>query len=189
VTSTDVRLLKDIDQLCRVALDMGGGVRCCDITDPYILVLLNDGTVAQLCLQGEGLQLTWPELNKGSKVTLISAYTDASGLFLTEAEGAESVGVANNAGPRLSVDDEDELLYGDVDLLTAKIGNKASQDPPPVVTREKKTTPTNSNWCAVYREDGSLEIYKVPEFRKVFGVRNFSSCPRTLKDSGPLSSE
>lgn len=187
-----MRLLRDVDQLCRVALDMGGGVRSCDITDPYILVLLNDGTVAQLHLQGEGLHLTWPELVKGSKVTLISAYTDTSGLFQTESKGAELMGGASSnisEQRKLSIDDEDELLYGDVDLLTAKIGNKTSQQPSPVAAAKKATPTIMSNWCAVYREDGSLEIYKVPEFKKVFGVRNFSSCPRTLKDSGPLSSE
>ena len=172
---------------------MGGGVRSCDITDPFILVLLNDGTVALLHLQGEGLQLTWPDLVKGSKVTLISAYTDASGLFQTELSmGAESAGVASGDTRdqrKLSIDDEDELLYGDVDLLTAKIGNKTSQPPSPVATPQEAAPTSKSNWCTVYREDGSLEIYKVPDFKKVFGVRNFSSCPRTLRDSGPLSLE
>lgn len=168
---------------------MGGGVRCCDITDPYIIVLLNDGTVAQLCLREEQLQLSWPDLEKGSRVALISAYTDTSGLFATESQGAESEGVDGGdalAQRKLSVEDEDELLYGDVDMLTAKISRKTSQ---PAVTPERNATPTSSNWCAVYREDGSLEIYQIPSFKKVFGVRNFSSCPRTLKDSGPLSSE
>ena len=197
-----MRLLGDTTQLCRIALDMGGGVRSCDITDPYIVVLLNDGTVVQLCLKGEELSLSWPELAKGSKVTLLSAYTDTSGLFETDAEGVESVGVARSSTPvrSLSVEDEDELLYGDVETLAAKMGSKKDivKPPPPPATPSKttpsKTTPTKavptpSNWCVVYREDGSLEIYKVPSFRKVFAVRNFSRCPQTLKDSGPLLSE
>ena len=183
MTSTDVRLLKDTTQLCRIALDMGGGVRACDITNPYLVVLLNDGTVAQLRLQGEGLQLTWPDLGKGAKVTLISAYTDTSGLFVTETKEAESVDVGGVPAQRkMSIDDEDELLYGDVETLTAKMSNRTAAQEVKVPTQE--TTPTETNWCAVYREDGSLELYQVPSFHKVFAVRNFSSCPRTLKDSG-----
>lgn len=192
MTSTDVRLLKGTNQLCRVALDMGGGVQSCDITDPYIVVLLVDGTVALLHLQGAEsptLALTWPELAKGSKVTLISAYTDTSGLFVMGKE-VELVGVASvDMSPRrlLSVDDEDELLYGDVDALTAKLASKPNIEPVKTTPTGQKATPTTrSNWCAMYREDGSLEIYQVPGFNLVFGVRNFSTCPRTLKDSGPL---
>lgn len=194
VTSTDVRLLKGTKQLHRVALDMGGGVRSCDITDLYIVVLLTDGTVAQLHLLETGdtptLQLTWPELSKGSKVTLISAYTDTSGLFAMETMKVESVGVVGtsvlaSAEHDMSIEDEDELLYGDVDTLTAKINKKTSQKE--AVT--KKTTPTKSSWCAVYREDGSLAIHQIPNFKVVFGVRNFSSCPHTLKESGALTSE
>lgn len=191
MTSTDVRLLKGTDQLCRIALDMGGGVRSCDITDPYIIVLLNDGTVAQLHLQGEGLQLSWPDLEKGSRVTLISAYTDTSGLFATESQGVGSEGTASTyvlTQRKLSIDDEDELLYGDVDALTAKIGRKSSLRAKTPDTVEGGSVST-SNWCALYRDNGSLEIYQIPGFKKVFGVRNFSSCPKTLKDSGPLSSE
>ena len=194
MTHTDVRLLSGTNQLCRVALDMGGGVRSCDLTDLYVLVLLTDGTVAQLGLQETQatptLTLTWPELAKGSKVTLISAYTDTSGLFVTDtkAESAEGVAETPVAERHMSVDDEEELLYGDVEKLTAKISKKqpVKQEATPTL---KKATPTSSTWCAVYREDGSLEIYRVPEFKLVFGVRNFSSSPRTLQDSGTTSSE
>lgn len=60
-----------VRQLCRVPLDMGGGVRSCDLADPYTAVLLADGTVAlvELC-EGEKedsdatLTQTWPEIAK-----------------------------------------------------------------------------------------------------------------------------
>lgn len=198
-----MRLLRGTNQLCRIALDMGGGVRSCDITDLYIVVLLSDGTVAQLSLQETQdtptLSLAWPELAKGSKVALISAYTDMSGLFVTELkeeeEGLVGVAVSGVTERHLSIDDEDELLYGDVDTLAAKLGKKhvtkqeAAQPAPSKTTPTMPTTPTKSYWCAVYREDGSLEIYQIPDFRKVFGVRNFSSCPRTLQDSGTNTTE
>lgn len=194
-----MRLLKGTNQLCRVALDMGGGVRACDITDQYIVVLLTDGTVAQLSLDHTHedtptLALGWPDLAKGAKVTLISTYTDASGLFVTELKGVESVGVVGLEDERrMSVDDEEELLYGDVEALTAKVSKRqAEQQQRQEATSTPTTieaTPTRSDWCVVYREDGSLEIYQIPEFRVVFSVRNFSTCPKTLQDSGPLSSE
>ena len=67
-------LLFSVQQMCRVPLDMGGGVRACDLVDPYAVVLLVDGTVGllELCEGGEGgegegeqratLLQTWPEI-------------------------------------------------------------------------------------------------------------------------------
>ena len=69
-------LLFSVQQMCRVPLDMAGGVRACDLVDPYAVVLLVDGTVVllELCEGGEGgegegeeeqratLLQTWPEI-------------------------------------------------------------------------------------------------------------------------------
>ena len=140
-------------QLCRVPLDMGGGVRSCDLADPYTTVLLADGTVAlvELC-EGERedsdatLTQTWPEIGKvvcynqqqaislplllppsppqGSKVTLLSAYTDYSGLFSTQQGEEPATSSAQPAPPstvkqepKSTVDEEEELLYGDISSL------------------------------------------------------------------------
>lgn len=51
---------------------------------------------------------------------------------------------------------------------------------------EDETPPPPTNWCVVCREDGCLEVYSVPWFNMVFCVRNFSSAPNTLMDSGPI---
>ena len=79
MTATDIRLLRDINQICRIPLDMGGGVRACDLCDPYAVVLLVDGSVVLVQLvegseedemEGEGgetakLQLSWPDIKVG----------------------------------------------------------------------------------------------------------------------------
>lgn len=55
-------------QLCYVALDMGGGVKSCDICFPYIIVLLANGTVGLLTLNDSNgsisLDLNWPNILK-----------------------------------------------------------------------------------------------------------------------------
>ena len=212
MTTTDVRLLKGTEQLYRVPLDMGGGVQSCDITDPYILVLLVDGTVALLWLEEVGgvptLQFTWPELAKGARVSLISAYTDTTGLFITtsikqegaDRKGAGLVGVAIIKEEPTNMDDEDELLYGNGDALTAKPGSSTRQPPPPAPPSQTLTRGVASpldiqaagtNWFALARDDGSLELYQLNQglCRLAFCVRNFSAVPHTLKDSGPLVTE
>ena len=97
-----MRLLSGTELLCRIALDMEGGVRSCDVTDSYAVVLLVSGTVALLELQEEedkaSLKLSWPELGKGSKVNLLSTYTDRSGLFGSKG-GAEENGHTHKTPP------------------------------------------------------------------------------------------
>ena len=184
MTCTDIRLLKGgkwliagcavaecqqcksvgcppaVSQLCRMPLDMGGGVRLCDLADPYTAVLLADGTIAlvELC-EGEhkdgdtSLAQTWPEIGKvvcfdtipsnrpkhyppslppslpspqGTRVTLLSAYADHSGLFSTQLGELPPPGSAQSAPPptvkqepKSTVDEEEELLYGDISSLIA----------------------------------------------------------------------
>ena len=140
MTGADVRLLSDTKLLCRIPLDMEGGVRSCDVTNSYAVVLLVSGTVALLELQqsnekgGENeatLSLSWPELAKGSKVNLLSTYTDRSGLFsATEGKDpgqahkektAPTPSSAAAASSKTLADEEDELLYGSMDLLVETI--------------------------------------------------------------------
>lgn len=74
MTATDVRLLRDVHQICQIPLDRGGGVRACDLCDPFAVILLVDGTVAvvEVVEKGGGvdgeeeatLQLTWPDIKK-----------------------------------------------------------------------------------------------------------------------------
>ena len=171
-------LLFPVQQMCRLPLDMGGGVRSCDLVDPYAVVLLVDGTVVllELCEGGEGgegegeevdggarLQQTWPEIVKvreclsiclqlccmlsmssvgalrsstmqGSKVTLISTYTDTSGLFTSEVGGVEGEIPTKSAPPpkvkkepRSSIDEEEELLYGDITALTTAVKRETEE--------------------------------------------------------------
>ena len=138
MTGADVRLLSDTKLLCRIPLDMEGGVRSCDVTNSYAVVLLVSGTVALLELQQSNgksddeakLNLSWPELAKGQKISLLSTYTDCSGLFLAIEE--KDVGYAHKekttptsslAAPasKTLADEEDELLYGSMDVLVESI--------------------------------------------------------------------
>lgn len=125
---------------------MEGGVRSCDVTDSYAVVLLVSGTVALLELQQSSgksadeatMNLSWPELAKGQKINLLSTYTDASGLFSAAVEGkdvshahkeekATPTPISSSsaaAGSKTLADEEDELLYGSMDLILNSIKKK-----------------------------------------------------------------
>ena len=209
VTTADVRLLSGTEQLCRVPLDMGGGVKSCDITYPYILILLVDGTVALLWLEEVGgvasLQFTWPELVKGARVSVVSAYTDTTHLFLTsvanedgEAKKEVQLGgvVKVKDTSETSMDEEDALLYGGQEDTGRRGSSSKTPEGPPSAADPSHVGVANAdgsqtNWFVLGREDGSLEVYQLKGERcgLVFSVRNFSAVPHTLKDSGPVASE
>ena len=130
-----MRLLSGTKLLSHIPLDMEGGVRSCDVTNSYAVILLVSGTIALLELQ-EGvyeddatLKLSWPELGKGSKVNLISTYTDYSGIFGSKG-GAKEAGSAHKTTPTTVVsktlaEEEEELLYGSIERLVQS--NKKSE--------------------------------------------------------------
>ena len=70
--------------------------------------------------------------------------------------------------------------------LTACTRSSMEVDTPPSAQDEVTPPATPTDWCLVCREDGCLEVYSVPSFKLVFCVRNFSSAPNTLMDSGPV---
>lgn len=75
---------------------------------------------------------------QGSKVTLISTYTDTSGLFTSEVGAVKEEAdrrVPTLAAPppkvkreiKSSIDEEEELLYGDIAALTAAVKQEAAE--------------------------------------------------------------
>ncbi|XP_019849049.1 PREDICTED: cleavage and polyadenylation specificity factor subunit 1-like [Amphimedon queenslandica] len=196
-TRTDIRLLKGIKQLCYVALDMGGGVKCVDVCSPYVIVLLMEGEIGLLKLVDESLVLSWPSLGNNTPVNHISAYTDTSGLFDVtsslqfEGDGSEKEEEVPIAPPPVKrphlssslLYDEDELLYGPV-KTEVKEENASPMEASLAAEPEAPPPITPTHWCLLCKEDGALEIYSVPEFQFVFAVRNFSVAPWTLCDSG-----
>lgn len=67
-------------------------------------------------------------------MTLISTYTDTSGFFTLEVGGAEGETPTHSAPtpkvkkePRSSIDEEEELLYGDITALTAAVKQETEE--------------------------------------------------------------
>ncbi|XP_065913707.1 cleavage and polyadenylation specificity factor subunit 1-like [Dysidea avara] len=149
--------------------------------------------------KGSILTLEWPTLEQGSRITCVSVYKDTSGIFSLDVVDAEvfyprrrksserTPQIARTPSKSL-IDEEDELLYGDASGIQVK-----KEETRPSVFSHIPSTPvkhsgrsTATYWCALAREDGSMEIYSLPEFNLVYSVRNFSAAPRVLVDSGPI---
>ncbi|KAM8811110.1 LOW QUALITY PROTEIN: cleavage and polyadenylation specificity factor subunit 1 [Eudromia elegans] len=83
-----------------------------------------------------------------------------------------------------TVDDEEEMLYGDSGALFSPAREEPRRSSLPAPDREPhafKAEPTH--WCVLVRENGAMEIYQLPEWRLVFLVKNFPMGQRVLVDS------
>ena len=108
-------------------------------------------------------------------------------------ESAKMVFKNNNE----EIDDLDELLYGDSDV-NAIVG-ATIKNPKTTTTSEEDTTalddPQHSTsikqiaeqmstyWLFLTREDGSLEIYSIPDITLVYKIDDFALAPLTLIDT------
>ncbi|GAA6069661.1 cleavage and polyadenylation specificity factor subunit 1 isoform X1, partial [Tachysurus ichikawai] len=84
-----------------------------------------------------------------------------------------------------TVDDEEEMLYGDSHPMMSpgkdEFSRSAAQSQSERSGAQSKHEP--SHWCMVVRENGVMEIYQLPDWRLVFLVKNFPVGQRVLVDS------
>uniref|UniRef100_A0A8C3MBX0 Cleavage and polyadenylation specificity factor subunit 1 n=1 Tax=Geospiza parvula TaxID=87175 RepID=A0A8C3MBX0_GEOPR len=177
-----------LTQLHFVPVDLGSPIVHCAVADPFGVLLSADGHLATFTLKGDTyggraprLALLRPPVSHPSRVTALCLYRDLSGMFTTESRApVRSPRPAPTSG---SVDDEEEMLYGD----SGGSGRSRPREEPrragPPERDPAPLSPDPSHWCVLARENGNMEIYQVPEWRLVFLVKNFPVGQRVLVDS------
>ncbi|XP_023931604.1 cleavage and polyadenylation specificity factor subunit 1-like [Lingula anatina] len=206
VSPKGVRLLEGVKQLQHIPIDVGSPLVQCSVADPFAVIISEEGHVMLLNLRqdsfGSGVRLAVirPNLQQKSKVLKVCTYRDISGMFVTSAqeEEEESAPVSSElktpkaessfSFDKSTIDDEDELLYGDTDAAlfspTAKVEIKSSTSG---VEEAKKKEIKPSYWALLYRENGNLEFYSLPDFKQVFVIKSFPMGHKVLVDSAVMA--
>ncbi|XP_052231440.1 cleavage and polyadenylation specificity factor subunit 1-like isoform X1 [Dreissena polymorpha] len=201
VSSGGVRLIDGVQQLQHIPIEMGTPIVHCSVADPYILITSEEGMVMMLTLKleasGARLVLNKPLLASKPRILAICAYKDESGMFTTaplevdeeeaRTDKRENMNISLEKVFNMensTVDDEDELLYGDGETsgmdtsVNASVRKEMKTRKGPV-KKEVKTT----YWLTVCRENGSLEIVSVPDFKICYYVKTFPIGQKVLVDS------
>ncbi|KAJ8681514.1 hypothetical protein QAD02_017306 [Eretmocerus hayati] len=195
VTQMGVRLLQGLDQIQHMPMDLGCPIVHASCADPYVTLLSEDGQVVLLTLrEGRGTAKLYAQavgLQFRPQIELVCAYRDVSGLFTTvlPEEDDEVVNEDKSDEPQVveSVDNEDELLYGDTSAFqmpappTAKSQDSLGKKPPWWQRYLQEIKP--SYWLFVYRDSGTLEVYSLPDLRLSYLIRNFGFGQNILHDS------
>nr|XP_021544417.1 cleavage and polyadenylation specificity factor subunit 1 [Neomonachus schauinslandi] len=201
VSPLGIRLLEGVNQLHFIPVDLGSPIVQCAVADPYVVIMSAEGQVTMFLLKSDSyggrhhrLALHKPPLHHQSKVITLCVYRDVSGMFTTESRlggardelggrsGSEAEGQASETSP--TVDDEEEMLYGDSGSLFSPSKEEARRNSQPPADRDPtpfRADPTH--WCLLVRENGTMEIYQLPDWRLVFLVKNFPVGQRVLVDS------
>ncbi|TKC44298.1 hypothetical protein EI555_001743 [Monodon monoceros] len=201
VSPLGIRLLEGVNQLHFIPVDLGSPIVQCAVADPYVVIMSAEGHVTMFLLKSDSyggrhhrLALHKPPLHHQSKVITLCVYRDVSGMFTTESRlggardelGGRSGSEAECQGSETSptVDDEEEMLYGDSGSLFSPSKEEARRSSQPPADRDPtpfRAEPTH--WCLLVRENGTMEIYQLPDWRLVFLVKNFPVGQRVLVDS------
>ncbi|XP_054972070.1 cleavage and polyadenylation specificity factor subunit 1 isoform X2 [Pan paniscus] len=201
VSPLGIRLLEGVNQLHFIPVDLGAPIVQCAVADPYVVIMSAEGHVTMFLLKSDSyggrhhrLALHKPPLHHQSKVITLCLYRDLSGMFTTESRlggardelggrsGSEAEGLGSETSP--TVDDEEEMLYGDSGSLFSPSKEEARRSSQPPADRDPapfRAEPTH--WCLLVRENGTMEIYQLPDWRLVFLVKNFPVGQRVLVDS------
>lgn len=201
VSPLGIRLLEGVNQLHFVPVDLGSPIVHCSVADPYVVMLSAEGQITMLVLKSDSyggkthrLTMQKPPIQAQSKVIALCVYRDVSGLFTTEArtttpKDESLLKIQSDGEPAVldlsnTVDDEEEMLYGDNTTILSpgkeepRRSSFPSNDKEPVHSKLETT-----HWCVLVRETGIMEIYQLPDWRLVFLVKNFPMGQRVLVDS------
>uniref|UniRef100_A0A7N6FLA2 Cleavage and polyadenylation specificity factor subunit 1 n=1 Tax=Anabas testudineus TaxID=64144 RepID=A0A7N6FLA2_ANATE len=204
VSPMGIRLLEGVTQLHFIPVDLGSPIVHCSVADPYVVIMTAEGVVTMFVLKTDSymgkthrLALQKPQISTQSRVITLCAYRDVSGMFTTENKVSCSVipdsiirgqSEAETIIQDLSstVDDEEEMLYGDSNASTTPAKEEISRSsaaPGPSGSEGSSSKAEPTHWCMIVRENGVMEIYQLPDWRLVFLVKNFPVGQRVLVDS------
>uniref|UniRef100_A0A8C6XT74 Cleavage and polyadenylation specific factor 1 n=1 Tax=Naja naja TaxID=35670 RepID=A0A8C6XT74_NAJNA len=195
VSPLGIRLLEGVNQLHFIPVDLGSPIVHCAVADPYVVIMSSEGQVTMFVLKSDTyggrthrLTLQKPQLHHQSRVIALCVYRDVSGMFTTESHSSSSRDElslrSQSESEANTVDDEEEMLYGDSSTLFSPTKEEPRRSSLPSADKEShqyKAEPTH--WCMLVRENGTMEIYQLPDWRLVFLVKNFPMGQRVLVDS------
>uniref|UniRef100_A0A8C3XL80 Cleavage and polyadenylation specificity factor subunit 1 n=1 Tax=Chelydra serpentina TaxID=8475 RepID=A0A8C3XL80_CHESE len=201
VSPLGIRLLEGVNQLHFIPVDLGSPIVHCAVADPYVVIMSAEGQVTMFVLKSDTyggrthrLTLQKPQLHHQSKVIALCVYRDVRGMFTTESRTTSSrdeLSMRSHSEVETviqdisnTVDDEEEMLYGDSSSLFSPSKEEPRRSSLPLADRDPhqyKVEPTH--WCVLVRENGAMEIYQLPDWRLVFLVKNFPMGQRVLVDS------
>ncbi|TFJ97935.1 Interferon-inducible GTPase 5 [Platysternon megacephalum] len=201
VSPLGIRLLEGVNQLHFIPVDLGSPIVHCAVADPYVVIMSAEGQVTMFVLKSDTyggrthrLTLQKPQLHHQSKVIALCVYRDVRGMFTTESRTTSSrdeLSLRSHSEVETviqdisnTVDDEEEMLYGDSSSLFSPTKEEPRRSSLPLADRDPhqyKVEPTH--WCVLVRENGAMEIYQLPDWRLVFLVKNFPMGQRVLVDS------
>uniref|UniRef100_A0A8C7MQF8 Cleavage and polyadenylation specificity factor subunit 1 n=1 Tax=Oncorhynchus kisutch TaxID=8019 RepID=A0A8C7MQF8_ONCKI len=182
VSPMGIRLLEGVTQLHFIPVDLGSPIVQCSVADPYVVIMTAEGVVTMFVLKTDSymgkthrLALQKPQIAAQPRVITLCTFRDVSGMFTTENKQTchtkdqdtmfNSQSETETIMQDLSntVDDEEEMLYGDCN--PAGITPTKDESHPGYRTsgalgggsegRSGRAEPTH--WCMMVRENGVME--------------------------------
>lgn len=201
VTTKSVRLLQGIRIIQNIPIDVGHPITTVSIADPYVCLRSENGQVITLALRDtkgmSRLAVNKNTINPSPPVIGLCCYRDVSGLFTTKIDAFNDLtGDANlyssgfgamKSEKVLKVEDEEELLYGEV-------GEKIKMNSIVDIARVNRSRTSDwwrrmiqpikpSFWVFITRDNGNLEIYSMPDLKLVYLINNVGNGNHYLSDS------
>lgn len=209
VTPNSVILLDDVTQVQYLSVDHGSPIIQSSSADPYTVTLTKSGHVSHYHFVNGQLNTIRLHLTSSRyRITNICLYKDVSGLFTTESdlvsrsEEGENNESTMERGTSASfsessitpskvisstVDEEDELLYGDStveDIASHGLGSSKKEIDDGAKCNVKVLIRNEATyWLFVARENGVVEVYSVPDYKLCYYIKNFPMAPKVVSDS------
>uniref|UniRef100_A0A8C9Z1T4 Cleavage and polyadenylation specificity factor subunit 1 n=1 Tax=Sander lucioperca TaxID=283035 RepID=A0A8C9Z1T4_SANLU len=167
---------EDSTMLHFIPVDLGSPIVHCSVADPYVVIMTAEGVVTMFALKTDSymgkthrLALQKPQIPTQSRVITLCAYRDVSGMFTTENKVSCSVRedpvIRSQSEEETiihdlsnTVDDEEEMLYGDSNASAAHGRDEMGRSFGALGLSDGGSSKAEpSHWCIISRESGVME--------------------------------
>ncbi|CAG8616381.1 1335_t:CDS:10, partial [Acaulospora colombiana] len=179
VYANGVRLFDQDGKLTQL-IENDGVIVFASIVDPYVLLLFDDGNINLMKADESSRSFDFrPPPTQINEIPTVSCciYRDDTGLFsLVKDHVNEDVKDYAKSDRKVELDDGEDSddLYGDAVGSSKSVAGENTMD---VDDKGIYDNPSDD-----IEMDGSLEIYKLPEFEEVFNFPHFDLSPTVLAD-------
>ncbi|KAJ3329950.1 Cleavage and polyadenylation specificity factor subunit 1 [Blyttiomyces sp. JEL0837] len=180
------------------------------ILDPYVMLLLNDGgavlivaetlsrtlsIIYELKASGISAASLYCDETGGDLIPTVSQYASKTGVDLSNLENVDRQSereVPGDGNKRKRDDMEEDDLYGEdlsdeEDQIVARSVSKSFAEQTMQASGSQRPKATRNIYCFAYRENGSLEVLRLPDFQSVYLCANFDQLPTILSDVPEVS--
>ncbi|RLO07627.1 hypothetical protein DYB28_003104, partial [Aphanomyces astaci] len=162
------------------------GIVSVDILDPYVLLLLSDGSLRVVCADARDLDLSvlHPEILENGQICAVCLFHDWGHIFTVSTPESTDQEAAASVQPEDDNSKEEADELDDIYKVSGGgIAAQPSETSPRLLPQQQHQSTDKPVYCAVCLDSGTMLVYSLPDFTLEATFPGLNVAPQVLSTS------